>query len=53
MPRVGPFDSAEYLDSPEMIAAYLAEALETGDPSAVSMAVEAAARASAKQNEVP
>jgi hypothetical protein len=39
------FDAAEYLDSPETITAYLAEAFESDDPSVVATAEEAAARA--------
>jgi hypothetical protein len=31
MVKTRPYDSAEHLDSPEAIAAYLSEALETGD----------------------
>ena len=31
MPKTRPFDAAEYLDSPEMIAEYLTEAFETDD----------------------
>jgi probable addiction module antidote protein len=39
------FDVAEYLDSPEMIAAYVTEALESGDASLITMAIGAVARA--------
>jgi probable addiction module antidote protein len=45
MAKAKPFDAAEYLDSPEMIAAYLTEAFESDDPSAIIMAVGAIARA--------
>src|SRR5690242_14398534 len=38
------FDAAEYLDSPEMIAAYLTEAFEADDPAAIAMAIGAVAR---------
>jgi DNA-binding phage protein len=38
MAKAKPFDAAEYLDSPEMIAAYLAEAAVSDDPRAVAMA---------------
>jgi len=31
MPKAQAFDAAEYLDSPEAVAAYLTEAFETGD----------------------
>ena len=40
-----PFDAADYLDSPEMIAAYLTEAFESDDPAAIAMAIGAVARA--------
>jgi probable addiction module antidote protein len=39
------FDAAEYLDSPEMIAAYLNEALECEDASAIAIAIGTVARA--------
>ena len=39
-----PYDSANYLDSEEMIAAYLDEAMETGDPAFVSHALGVIAR---------
>lgn len=45
MSKTGPFDAAEYLDCPEMIAAYLAEAFRSDDPLAIDMAVGAVARA--------
>lgn len=45
MAKTKPFDSAEYLDSPEMIAAYLTEALESEDIATVTMAIGAVARA--------
>ncbi len=44
MAKATPFDAAEYLDSPEMIAAYLAEAFESNDAAAIAMAMEAVAR---------
>jgi DNA-binding phage protein len=31
-PKTKPFDSAEYLDDGDSIAAYMTEALESGDP---------------------
>ena len=43
--RTKPFDPAEYLDSDEAIAAYMTEALETGDPSFVADALGVVARA--------
>ena len=39
MAKAKPFDAVEYLDSPEMIAAYLNEALESDDASAIAVAV--------------
>ena len=40
-----PWDAAEYLDTPEMIAAYLDAAMEDGDPSVISAALGDIARA--------
>jgi probable addiction module antidote protein len=40
-----PYDVADYLDSPEMIAAYLTEALESADAAVIAMAIGAVARA--------
>ncbi|MGJ5074585.1 addiction module antidote protein [Bradyrhizobium oligotrophicum] len=45
MTKIKPYDAAEYLDSPETIAAYITEALESGDPSLIAMAIGAVARA--------
>ena len=39
MAKAKPFDAAEYLDSPEMIAAYINEALESEDASAIAVAI--------------
>jgi len=39
------FDSAEYLDSPESLAAYLSEAFESGDSAFIAHAIGNAARA--------
>jgi probable addiction module antidote protein len=44
MVKTKPFDAAEYLDSPEMIAAYLTESFESDDPAAIAMAIGAVAR---------
>lgn len=44
MVKATPFDAAEYLDSPEMIAAYLNEAFESGDHILITKAIGAAAR---------
>ncbi|MGJ5025057.1 hypothetical protein [Bradyrhizobium oligotrophicum] len=35
------YDAAEYLDSPETIAAYITEALESANPSLITMAISA------------
>ena len=43
--KTKPFDPARYLDTPEAIAAYMTEALETGDPSFVADALGVIARA--------
>jgi len=45
MAKAKPFDVAEYLDSPEMIAAYLNEAFESEDASAIAVAIGTVARA--------
>jgi probable addiction module antidote protein len=45
MARAKPFDAAEYLDSPEMIAAYLTEALESNDQALIAKAIGNVARA--------
>jgi probable addiction module antidote protein len=39
-----PFDAAEVLGSPEMIAAYLTEAFGSDDPALMAMAIGAVAR---------
>ena len=43
--KTRPFDPAEYLDSSEALAAYMTEALETGDPAFVADALGVIARA--------
>jgi probable addiction module antidote protein len=43
--KTKPFDPAEYLDSPDAIATYMTEALETGDPAFVADALGVIARA--------
>ena len=45
MAKARPFDAAEYLDSPEMIAAYLTEALESNDQAMITKAIGNVARA--------
>jgi DNA-binding phage protein len=39
------FDVAEYLDSPEILAAYLSEVFADGDPALISEALNTASRA--------
>lgn len=43
--KTKPFDPAEYLDDSESIAAYLSDALESGDPAFISDALGVVARA--------
>jgi probable addiction module antidote protein len=43
--KTRPYDSARYLDTPETIAAYLTEALETEDASFIASALGTVARA--------
>jgi probable addiction module antidote protein len=43
--KTRPYDSAEYLDTPEAIAEYLTEALEDSDPTFIAVAIGTAARA--------
>lgn len=45
MVRTTPFDAADYLDTPEMIAAYLTEAFESDDPVLITKAIGTVARA--------
>ncbi len=45
MVKAKSFDPADYLDSPDMIAAYLTEALELDDAAEIAMAIGAVARA--------
>jgi probable addiction module antidote protein len=45
MAKTRPFDAAEYLDSPEMIAKYLTEAFETDDAAFIAKAIGTVARA--------
>lgn len=44
MAKAKQFDTAEYLDSPELIPAYLTEALETNDQTLIIKAIGNAAR---------
>jgi hypothetical protein len=50
MPKIRPFDTAEYLDSPEMIAVYLTESFESGDPASIDLAIRAVERAQQPPN---
>jgi probable addiction module antidote protein len=43
--KTRPYDSARYLDTPETIAAYLTEALETEDSAFIASALGTVARA--------
>lgn len=43
--KTKPFDPAEYLDDSESIAAYLSDALESGDPAFIADALGVVARA--------
>jgi DNA-binding phage protein len=52
MAKARPFDAADYLDSPEMIAAYLSEASKSDEPAAIAMALAAVGRAR-RDNEAP
>jgi probable addiction module antidote protein len=45
MAKATAFDAAEYLDTPEEIAAYLSEAFATDDPAYIAQAIGTAARA--------
>lgn len=45
MVKAKAFDAADYLDSPEIIAAYLTEAFESDDPALIARAIGAVARA--------
>jgi probable addiction module antidote protein len=42
--KTRPFDVADHLDNPEVIAAYLREAFDSGDPRLVKLAIGAVAR---------
>ena len=43
--KTSPYDSAEYMDSPEAINAYMEEAVETEDPAFIAKALGTIARA--------
>lgn len=42
--KLTPFDAAQYLDSPEAVAAYLSDALSTGDLQQINQALGTVAR---------
>jgi probable addiction module antidote protein len=44
-PKTKPYDAADFLTDEETIAAYLTDALETGDPRIIAKALGAVARA--------
>ena len=48
--RYSAFDAAHHLDNPDVIAAYLGEAFETGDNAFIARAIETAVRARARLN---
>src|SRR5260370_6805313 len=48
--KISTFDAAEYLDTPELVAAFLNEAFETNDPVYITKAVGIAARAKGMTN---
>jgi probable addiction module antidote protein len=48
--RTAPFDAAEHLDNPEVIAHYLSEALATEDPEFIARAIGTVARAQGMTN---
>jgi len=50
MVKVTKFDAADYLKTPEQIAAYLTEALETGDSAFICTALDTVARAKGMTN---
>src|SRR5689334_6573669 len=50
MVKVTKFDAADYLKTPEQIAAYLTEALETGDSAFICTALDTVARAKGMSN---
>src|ERR1700741_2309334 len=50
MTKTSKFDAADYLKTPEQIAVYLTEALETGDTSFICTAIDTIARAKGMSN---
>jgi probable addiction module antidote protein len=50
MIKISKFDAADYLKTPEAIAAYLTEALATDDPAYICAALDTVARAKGMTN---
>jgi probable addiction module antidote protein len=50
MAKTSKFDAADYLKTPEQIASYLTEALETGDTAFLCTALDTVARAKGMSN---
>ncbi|WP_022723848.1 DNA-binding protein [Rhodopseudomonas sp. B29] len=48
-----PFDATDYLDSPEMIAAYLDEAFESGDSTLIAKAIKTVMRVPENRRRLP
>jgi DNA-binding phage protein len=53
MIKTSKFDAAKYLNSPEAMTDYLAEALATGDPEFICDALDVVDRASSLQEDRP
>jgi DNA-binding phage protein len=53
MTTLSKFDAAEYLDSPEMIVAYLREAIETGDGQCIAQSISTIERRIASDKASP
>ena len=50
MAKAKSFDVADYLDTPDVVAAYLSEAFETGDDDFIAQAIGTVARARGMKN---
>jgi probable addiction module antidote protein len=51
--KITKFEASDYLDSPEVIAAYITEAFETGDSAFIAMAFDDVAKAKEKTKVEP
>jgi probable addiction module antidote protein len=51
--KTAPFNTAEYLDSPQAVADYLSEAFETGDDDFIAQAIGTVARAQGMSGVAP